>query len=58
MGGSLNPKNFRVIVDFTKVNKIGTVMDLDVKCSYCGYKEKTDVVVDITDFFSGIETFF
>ena len=49
----VNPKNFRVIIEhFTKVNKIGTVMDLDVKCSYCGYKEKTDVVVDITNFFS------
>jgi C4-type Zn-finger protein len=31
---------------------VGTVMDLDVKCSNCGYKEKTDVVVDITNFFS------
>ena len=49
----VNPKDFRVIIEhFTKVNKIGTVMDLDVKCSHCGYKEKTDVVVDITNFFS------
>lgn len=49
----INPKDFRVIIDhFTEVNKIGTVMDLDVKCAYCGYKEKTDVVVDITNFFS------
>lgn len=49
----VNPKDFRVIIEhFTKVNKIGTVMDLDVKCSNCGYKEKTDVVVDITNFFS------
>jgi hypothetical protein len=49
----VNPKDFRVIIDhFTEVNKIGTVMDLDVKCANCGYKEKTDVVVDITNFFS------
>lgn len=49
----INPKDFRFIVDhFTEVNKIGTVMDLDVKCSNCNYKEKTDVVVDITNFFS------
>jgi hypothetical protein len=48
-----NPKDFKFIVNhFTEVNKIGTVMDLDVKCSHCGYKEKTDVVVDITNFFS------
>lgn len=49
----INPKDFRHIVDhFTEVNKIGTVMDLDVKCAHCNYKEKTDVVVDITNFFS------
>ena len=49
----VNPKDFKFIIDhFTEVNKIGTVMDLDVKCSHCGYKEKTDVVVDITNFFS------
>jgi len=49
----VNPKDFKIIIDhFTEVNKIGTVMDLDVKCSHCGYKEKTDVVVDITNFFS------
>lgn len=49
----VNPKEFRKIIDhFTEVNKIGTVMDLDVKCANCGYKEKTDVVVDITNFFS------
>lgn len=49
----VNPKDFRFIIDhFTNVNKIGTVMDLDVKCKHCGYKEKTDVVVDITNFFS------
>jgi len=49
----INPRDFKVIVNhFTDVNKIGTVMDLDVKCSHCGYKEKTDVVVDITNFFS------
>lgn len=49
----VNPKDFRIIIEhFTDVNKIGTVMDLDVKCSHCGYKEKTDVVVDITNFFS------
>lgn len=49
----VNPKDFKHIIEhFTKVNKIGTVMDLDVKCSHCGYKEKTDVVVDITNFFS------
>jgi hypothetical protein len=49
----INPKDFKFIVKhFTDVNKIGTVMDLDVKCSHCGYKEKTDVVVDITNFFS------
>ena len=50
---TINPKDFRFIVDhFTEVNKVGTVMDLDVKCANCGYKEKTDVVVDITNFFS------
>lgn len=49
----VNPKDFKFIIDhFTEVNKIGTIMDLDVKCSHCGYKEKTDVVVDITNFFS------
>ena len=49
----INPKDFKHIVEhFTDVNKIGTVMDLDVKCSHCGFKEKTDVVVDITNFFS------
>ena len=49
----INPKDFRIIIDhFTEVNKIGTVMDLDVKCANCGYQEKTDVVVDITNFFS------
>jgi len=49
----VNPKDFKFIIDhFTEVNKIGTVMDLDVKCAHCGYKEKTDVVVDITNFFS------
>jgi hypothetical protein len=49
----VNPKDFRHIIDhFTEVNKIGTVMDLDVKCAHCSYKEKTDVVVDITNFFS------
>lgn len=49
----VNPKDFRHIINhFTEVNKIGTVMDLDVKCTNCGFKEKTDVVVDITNFFS------
>ena len=49
----VNPKDFKHIINhFTEVNKVGTVMDLDVKCSNCGYKEKTDVVVDITNFFS------
>lgn len=49
----INPKDFKFIIDhFTEVNKIGTVMDLDVKCQHCAYKEKTDVVVDITNFFS------
>jgi len=49
----VNPKDFKFIIDhFTEVNKIGTVMDLDVKCANCGFKEKTDVVVDITNFFS------
>lgn len=49
----VNPKDFKIIINhFTEVNKIGTVMDLDVKCAHCGYKEKTDVVVDITNFFS------
>ena len=49
----VNPKDFKFIIDhFTNVNKIGTVMDLDVRCSNCGFKEKTDVVVDITNFFS------
>ena len=49
----INPKDFKFIIDhFTEVNKIGTVMDLDVKCQHCSYKEKTDVVVDITNFFS------
>lgn len=49
----INPKDFKYIIDhFTEVNKIGTVMDIDVKCANCGYKEKTDVVVDITNFFS------
>ncbi len=49
----INPKDFKFIIDhFTEVNKIGTVMDLDVKCAHCGFKEKTDVVVDITNFFS------
>ncbi len=49
----VNPKDFKHIINhFTEVNKVGTVMDLDVKCSHCGYKEKTDVVVDITNFFS------
>lgn len=42
----VNPKDFRFIIDhFSEVNKIGTVMDLDVKCKHCGYKEKTDVVL-------------
>lgn len=49
----VNPKDFKLIIDhFTEVNKIGTVMDLDVKCAHCGFKEKTEVVVDITNFFS------
>lgn len=49
----INPKDFRIIADhFTEVNKIGTVMDLDVKCSHCNFREKTDVIVDITNFFS------
>ena len=49
----INPRDFKFIIDhFTEVNKIGTVMDLDVKCQNCSYKEKTDVVVDITNFFS------
>jgi hypothetical protein len=49
----INPKDFRVIIDhFTMVNKVGTVTSIDVKCSHCGYKEKTEVVVDITNFFS------
>ncbi len=49
----INPKDFKFIIDhFTEVNKIGTVMDLEVKCQHCSYKEKTDVVVDITNFFS------
>lgn len=49
----VNPKDFKHIINhFTEVNKVGTVMDLDVKCAHCGYKEKTDVVVDITNFFS------
>ncbi len=49
----INPKDFKFIIEhFTDVNKIGTVMDLDVKCSHCSFKEKTDVVVDITNFFS------
>jgi len=49
----VNPKDFKFIIDhFTEVNKIGTVLDLDVKCAHCAYKEKTDVVVDITNFFS------
>lgn len=49
----VNPKDFKEIIDhFTKVNKIGNVMDIDVKCQHCGHKEKTDVVVDITNFFS------
>jgi hypothetical protein len=49
----VNPKDFKFIIEhFTEVNKIGTVMDLDVKCVNCGFKEKTDVVVDITNFFS------
>lgn len=50
---NISPKDFKYIIDhFTEVNKIGTVMDLDVKCSHCAFKEKTDVVVDITNFFS------
>lgn len=49
----VNPKDFKFIINhFKDVNKIGTVMDLSVTCSHCGYKEKTDVVVDITNFFS------
>ena len=49
----VNPKDFKHIINhFTEVNKVGTVMDIDVKCAHCGYKEKTDVVVDITNFFS------
>lgn len=49
----INPKDFKFIIDhFTEVNKIGTVMDLEVKCQHCSFKEKTDVVVDITNFFS------
>jgi hypothetical protein len=49
----VNPKDFKIIIDhFTEVNKIGTVMDLDVKCANCGFKEQTDVVVDVTNFFS------
>lgn len=49
----VNPKDFKFIINhFNEVNKIGTVIDLDVKCNHCGFKEKTDVMVDITNFFS------
>jgi len=50
---TINPKDFKIIVDhFTEVNKIGAIMDIEVKCTHCQFKEKTDVVVDITNFFS------
>jgi hypothetical protein len=49
----LNPKYFKLIIDFfTKVNEIGTLQELDVKCKFCGFEEKTDVIVDITTFLS------
>jgi len=49
----MNPKDFKIIIDnFTNINDIGAMLDVNVKCSKCGLKEETEVVVDLTNFFS------
>ena len=49
----LNPNIFRGILDhFTKVNKVGAVTEIDVKCTNCQTSERTEVTIDLTNFFS------